>query len=57
MIKLVIHTTKKVKVKHPLDGKLLVVVKQSLCSTGEELSSGHDEETDRSDGILVNYFL
>ena len=42
MIKLV-QTAKEVKIKHPLDGKLLVVVKQSLCSTGEQLSSRHVE--------------
>lgn len=37
----VIHTTKEIKVEHPLDRKLLVVVEQSLSSFGEKLSSRH----------------
>lgn len=35
------RTTEEVKVKHALDGELLVVVEQSLCCLRENIPSRH----------------
>lgn len=39
------RTAKEVKIKHSLDRKLLVVVKQSLSRTREQLSGRHRAES------------
>lgn len=47
------HTAKEVKVKHPLDRQLLVIVEQSLSGAGEQLSGGHGVESTTPARITV----